>query len=114
MTCPPPPPEPVEVHADAPTVALPAPTLRWLAYRDVYADEVTACYLDAAGRLDIAQAEADALRLDVAAVSTDLQHATERAEGWERIARRRPSWGVLVGAVLVVGAGSVVTWEAVR
>lgn len=114
MDCPPPPPAYVMPSPTDPYVHLPQPTARWLALRDVYADEVSACYLDASGRLRVALAERDALRLDLSAAEASLAVADARTREWQGIARRRPSWGLLVGASLVVGLGSVVAWEAVR
>lgn len=51
------------------------------------------------------------LTLDVRAGAEALSVAEQRADGWERVARRRPGWGVVAGALgvgVAVGAAGVV------
>lgn len=99
----PPPPPPVEVPADAPTVAVPVPTLRWLAARDLYAEELRAYALNLQAAHLLTVADVEALRWERDTLARELA-----------VAERRPRWSWVAAATvggLVVG---VVGWEIVR
>ena len=72
--CPPPPPPPVEVVEGGPVAEVPVPTLHWLAARDLHAERVTACYLEATAARELALGDAATLRLE-------LDVAERRADG---------------------------------
>ena len=103
--CPPPPVELASPVEGEPSVPLPLSTAQWYAARDVYAVRVDACLHDAHASLLLAEAERDAA----------LWLADQRAAEVEAL-RRRPTWGVTVGAGIVgvaVGSG-LVAWAALR
>lgn len=110
MPCPPIPPPPVEVPADAPTTPVPVPTLHWLAARDLYAEELTACMLSDQAAHTLTLAELEAARW----VAADNERRRRIAEQDLRIARRRPTWPVVVGLVVVSAGAGVYAWEIAR
>ena len=100
------PPPPIEVPADGPTQLVPLATLRWLALRDAYAEDLAAYSRTLDARLTFTRAELAAVEWDRDSCRASLELVQEQPPG--------PRWSWVAGAALGGLVVGVVAWESIR